>query len=539
MKVSPQRLIRFEQMGIFRPFIRMFEKVNVEFPLQLPTNDYDKWIESKVLINAYDLNLEYEVPGYSDESSEAFYSIFQIDDLHIILSRFTFNMELDQYVGKDMTKSDLSTRLNNIISEINQNIRSENNLQFRRALPVLCQIISNRYYYETQGNGRFSSGSPYPGYTGRYPFSGQRDWDWNEYANKFDPKKIAKQFGLSPNKLMHAYNALASIANACDPLKKWANLVEFVSCERKRELSGNARLALSMRDAAKMLKLLYADLYHTDLPPTHEVSTRIFLHFPELKARKDVRRHMELVVNQYDLNPQPKLVLFVEGKSEKVLITKIFKHYYHSHPGRLGIEINNLKGVGNFTGNRKTDRFNAIFRLVDYLHHHQTIAFLILDNENNAPRLLMEAEKKKPSLYGQKRTFIPSDHIVLWKKSLEFDNFSFAEIAKGLELTGKGSASFSADEVKEAGSSEFPGAELSTLFRKKTNYDLNKPKLAKNLAKLMLDLKSEQPIEKRDIMKTIQRVRELAFLNPFPTLEESWKYNQTSEWLGGTGSAVD
>lgn len=537
LKVTPQRLTRFEQLGIFRPIIRMFEKANTKFPLELPSTDYGKWLDSGVIIDSYDLGLKYEVPKHSDESSEAFYSIFQIDDLHIILSRFTYNIELDQYVGMDITETDLSNRLSHIIAEVNHDIQSSKNLQFRRALSVLCQTISNRYYYETQSNGRFLWANLYPGYFNRFPFSGKRDWDWFEHVNNFDPLDVEKNFDLTPSKLNHAYNALSIIANACDPLREWTNLVEFISYDKKRKLSGKALLALSLRDAAKMLKLLYADLYHKNLPPTHEVSKQVYIHFPELSARKDPRRHLELVVNQYDLNPQPKLVLFVEGKSEKVLIMKIFKFYYKSHPGKFGIEINNLQGVNNFTGDGSADRFTAIFRLVDYLHHHQTIAFLILDNENTAKKLVDEAKKKRPSLYGQQRTYIPANHIVLWEKSLEFDNFSDIEIAHALGLAAKGLATFTPDEVKEARHDKFCGNALSKLFHKNANYDLVKPRLSKHLAKMLLDPKSERPIDERPIVKILQQVRELAFLNPLPTLEESWQYNQTAEWLGGNSSA--
>ena len=38
---------------------------------------------------------------------------------------------------------------------------------------------------------------------------------------------------------------------------------------------------------------------------------------PELNARQDTRRYLELVVNRYELNPQPKASLIVEGSSEE------------------------------------------------------------------------------------------------------------------------------------------------------------------------------------------------------------------------------
>ena len=40
--------------------------------------------------------------------------------------------------------------------------------------------------------------------------------------------------------------------------------------------------------------------------------------FPNSETRKDTRRYLELVVNRYDLNPQPTVSLILEGASENL-----------------------------------------------------------------------------------------------------------------------------------------------------------------------------------------------------------------------------
>ncbi len=135
-----------------------------------------------------------------------------------------------------------------------------------------------------------------------------------------------------------------------------------------------------------MLRLLYTDLYGKDLPHPNEVSRTIITPLPEVEVRKDTRRHLEFVANRFGVNPQPRLCLLVEGASEQAAVTRIFEACYGAHPGRYGIEIIPLGGVSVATGNRKDDRFSAVIRLVDYLHHHQTFALLILDNEGYAMR---------------------------------------------------------------------------------------------------------------------------------------------------------
>ena len=91
-----------------------------------------------------------------------------------------------------------------------------------------------------------------------------------------------------------------------------------------------------------------------------------------------MRRYLEFVTNRLGINPQPRLSLIVEGESEEAAIRQIFEEYYDIHPGIIGIEIIVLGGVDVATGN-KEDRFRAILRLIDYLHHHQTFTFLVLD----------------------------------------------------------------------------------------------------------------------------------------------------------------
>lgn len=268
-----------------------------------------------------------------------------------------------------------------------------------------------------------------------------------------------------------------------------------------------------------MPRLLYKDLYGEDLRPTHQIFGQVINHFPELEAREDVRKHLEFVVNQYDLNPRPKFVLFVEGESELVLINAIFHNYYGCHPGVAGVELVNLRGVNNATGDKKADRFRAIIRLVDYLHHQQTMTFLILDRENYAEKLKANVAKQK-SLHGEERLAVPKEHIVLWKTALEFDNFSDTEIAKAMTQLARGVTTFKREEVKACRESKNAGKSLSDLYRSKTEYGLEKPKLARLLAKILLDPKTRRNPKNQPIIKILDRVRLRAARNPFPTRQD-------------------
>ncbi len=126
--------------------------------------------------------------------------------------------------------------------------------------------------------------------------------------------------------------------------------------------------------------------------------------------------------------------MIVEGPSEEKALETIFEEYLGAHPGKYGIEIIVLGGVDVGPG-WKEDRFRAIIRLLDYLHHHQTFTFLILDNERYARKLKAEAQKAK-SIHSRRYVTRP-EYIKIWKRSFEFDNFSCTEIASVLtEMIG-------------------------------------------------------------------------------------------------------
>jgi hypothetical protein len=530
LDVSKERLDRFEQHNVFTPIFRVFAKDDITQKLRFPNAAVQDWIKSGALIDTIFTHEKYEFENLGRDETEAFYSPFQIDWLSHILTSFTMKLHLDSYLNDDTeTDRDKREKFWQEISESSAQRWQQH--QFRRTLPVLCHFIANRYYAYTQSNKRniaVSSGSsenPWMSVSGW-------DWDWHNYARSFDAQNVEKLFDLTPEKLKHAYEALGASASFCDPLDNWANLVEFVSLKKKQTLKGKALRAQSYRDAANMLRLLHKDLYGEELRPTHQIFGEVINHFPELEAREDVRKYLEFVVNQYDLNPRPKMVLFVEGESELALINAIFYNYYGYHPGRAGIELVNLRGVNNATGDKKADRFRAIIRLVDYLHHHQTMTFLVLDRENYAEKLKANVAKAK-SLHGEERLAVPKEHIVLWKTALEFDNFSDTEIAKAMSHLAGDNSAFSRAEVKLCRESENPGKSLSDLYETKIGYGLEKPKLAGVLAKIMLDPKTRRLPKNRPIIKILNRVRLRAARNPFPTRQDTWELNQQSYWLGG------
>jgi hypothetical protein len=535
LRVSAERLLTLERLGLFSPLVRL-RSPNIERkPLSLPLRD-NEWFDRGWAIDTADGG-EHWVSDQRTNDSEAYYSRFQIASLDFVLSEYDFTVQLEKFVHAPKFDARAWTKIGRQLFKIYETRnRVDGTHLFRPTIDALCQYISDRYYPHTQTNMRsmsvFSGGFSFDEWT----ITNSRKWEWEDYARSWNPRETEETFGLTPAKLKHAYEALAGQQSQVDPLSNWHKLVQFVSPRERDRLKGAALAAETMRSGALMLRLLHKELYGEDLNHPNEVYGTIITHMPELNIRSDARRYLEFVVNQFDLNPRPKLTLFLEGQSEAVAVNAIFERYFGASVGTHAIEIIVLGGVDNATGT-KDDRFRAILRLVDYLHHHQTFTFLILDNENSAAKLKAAAHKAKSTLHA-KRFVTRPEYLKVWRDSFEFDNFSATEIATALRRLAGGSSQFSSADIAVCKRDKLPGAALTVLYRERTGHNLNKLDLARELTECMFEASSRRAIGNRPLIRVLERVVKLAALNPFPTMAESWEYNQTSSYLGKTRERI-
>lgn len=531
LPINKERVLRFEKLGIFSPIFRVqLPNEDEVSPIILPLNKNDQWFQKGWAKDTTRVPINYDVPNPKNRNNEAYYSVFQIYHLKVILSSMTISLHLDSFLTAEK-EVDWIRNASNWMKFAESSLESLSTHEFRRAAALLCQYISDRYYPQTQGDQRIISVSQGNTSVDPWVHNYNYKWQWRDYSRKWDVKKVEKLFQLTPEKLRHAYEAFSSSQAFIDPLEKWYQLVQFVNVRERKNLKGDALQAETLRSGALMLRLLYKDLYSEELPPPNETVGQIINHIPEMEIRTDARRYLEFVSNRYHLNPQPKLVLFVEGQSEELAIRYIFEYYFGAHPGKYALEIVCLGGVDNATGSKKEDRFRAILRLVDYLHHHQTFTFLILDNEGYAKKLKNEAQKAKSTHHG-KRFITRPEYIKIWKISFEFDNYSCSELASAMNIVAKGNAKFSCADIESCKKDKNPGSALSSLYKQKTNYELNKIKFNEELIEAAFSKNTHKKPQNRPIIKTLERVEKLAIRNPLPTMHESWEKNQSSRYLG-------
>jgi hypothetical protein len=165
-------------------------------------------------------------------------------------------------------------------------------------------------------------------------------------------------------------------------------------------------------------------------------------------AEDDPLRALELVANDFGVNPKPQLVLFVEGATELMVVPLLFDRMYATTLGVFGIELVRVRSVSNATGGSDSS-YSARWRLIDYLHHHQTIAFVLLDNEGLAPVNIGKGLRRASSIHFPDRRVTRPNYVKLWNLSFEMDNFNDGELATALTRYADRQARFSAADVKQ------------------------------------------------------------------------------------------
>ena len=530
ISIDRDRLFRLERLRLFAPMFRVITPHIDVAPLSIPPEKNNNWFMKGWAWDTTGIEPTYQVPNYEDQTQEGYYSIFQIDHLEIVLSGMTLPVHLDRCLESSANEIVNWNKSGERWLEFGQSrADSLRTHEFRRARALLCQFVSNCYYPRTQGNQRTIQVPQGLNSSDRWTTVNAFEWDWHAVVRNWKPKEVECLFHLTPSKLRHAYEGLAVSQEHNDPLEHWYQLTQFVNPQERERMKGDALRTETLRSGAHMLRLLYKDLYGAELPHPNEVTGMIITHVPELEVRKDTRRYLEFVVNRYGLNPQPTVSLIVEGPSEEKAVAVIFEQYFGAHPGKYGIEIIVLGGVDVATGT-KEDRFRAIVRLIDYLHHHQTFTFLILDNERYARKLKAEAQRAK-SIHSRRYVTRP-EYVRIWKRSFEFDNYTCAEIAAVLTDMAVGKKCFSRAEIDACQQDPNPGAKLKNLYCRKTGKKLDKLKLSVLLAERMFSSDSRKKIASRPIIKTLERVVRLAARNLFPTMQEVWEINQASKYFG-------
>jgi hypothetical protein len=457
ISVDADRLRQFERIGVFRPLLRAYSP---ETQRKIATveggyrdlgelEDGEEWDgETQTELAGFDPTTKMAqvwrdhgllwVPGQGEweheatmgtepERNEAFYSRFQIWPLNHVVSALTMTVQLEWATNADGSPNlGWSPRLRKRASDWGrQAAKSLRGWHNDDKVAVLAQLIANRFFYKTQSDGRQMT-------IGQF-----HDWEWGAYARGWQADPLVNAFALTEAESKTFYEALDIGWTHVDPLARWHNLTRFVRVEKRKRLKDDALHGLNLREMAHMHRLFHAEAFGKELRPLGEVAVTIIKRVPDIDAESDPMRVLELVANDFGVNGKPQLVLFVEGETEQAVLPVLFERLWGAPVTRYGIEILAIGGVDNAAG-AKENRFSAMWRLVDYLHHHQTLAFVLLDNEGLARRNVRSGLPKAPSVHSTDRKATRSDHIKVWRTNFELENFSDTELGQAMnQLAGR------------------------------------------------------------------------------------------------------
>jgi hypothetical protein len=557
IKVDSARLRQFERIGVFRPLLRVFRP---EITYKMETGEHgwcyagelqegEEWGgETRVEIAEFDpstraaRNWRKEgliwVPGQCNceheatidtlaERHEAYYSRFQILPLDGIVTMLTMSVQLEWATLPDGTpNAKWSPRLRHNAGTWGR--RAAAALRAPRdedVIAVLLQLIANRFFYKTQSDSRQMT-------IGQF-----HDWEWGAYARAWAPDPFRQAVALDEKESRNFYEWLDSRWTHVDPVSRWYNLTRFVRIDKRKLLKDDALHGLALRDMAQMLRLFHREAFGKDLRPLGEVGVHIIKRVPDIDPEKDPMRALELSANDFGVNGKPQLVLFVEGETEQAILPVIFERLWGAPASRYGIEISNLGGVDNAAGGKEAP-FSALWRLVDYLHHRQTLAFVLLDNEGYATRNVRDGLRKANSVHWPDRKATRRDHIKVWRTSFELENFSDTEIAQALNRIA-GKEIFARADVAACRAAVLAGPKkgqklltIDRLFEERSGVPLNKPRLGLILVDIMMDPANRRSPGNRPITKYLVRVARKASRNFQPVTQEDWEINQRSGYLG-------
>ena len=456
----------------------------------------------------------------------ALYSRFQVWDLERTQAPLTMTVLLDGFAGKGTNGF---TRLGeNLGKHLDGVLNSVGKHPYDDGAAFVAQALASRYYPQTQGDRRTITVSA--------PLEPD-EWDWWEYARSWEPRARAEELGVTPEDLREYVSHLQSAASWADPMEPWYDLVQFIRVDERARLKGDARRAQDLYAMEHMGRLFFAELTGSQLSPPDEdrTWTRESVYGPGTTS--DPRLHLEYVANRYHLNPRPRLLLVVEGESEAEQLPRILHTLLDRPASVLGIEIRPLRGIDEFVGRRSRDRYGALEKLIDDHHHRGTPVVIVLDRENDAPRVAEELRRARSRLNPERRLTRP-EYIHLWERSIEFDNFKESEIATALTTVAGDRTTFTEAEVKEALSAydRGEGDPLAALYWERLNYGLSKPRL---LTALVDQILARRPAEfdergdgRRPVVQVMQRVAQLAATNTFPISQRGWEENQASGFFG-------
>lgn len=382
------------------------------------------------------------------------------------------------------------------------------------------------------------------------------DKKWHEAKRNFKLESVLNKIGLRIKDVAKWYKIFSDKAQDLLGIERddWVQLWKNIAWREKDELKGSVRLGVEYLQWAVMLKRIIEEHLQKeilDIDEMSNISNDDILKFDPLKMNQygvllrasrnkrysgneknyyyDRYKRLFYLANDFGLDYQPRVMVFVEGKTEVIVLPEIFERYVGNKPEDLGIEFVNIEGISKFFGpkisikdvNNKYQKgfINNFNHLASYnLNKWQIMPFFIGDDENNISLLLNNGVSIS---FNQNQYPFPKDWQFIWGitnsnqpfegKDFEMANFSDDEVAT--VLSEKLQKQITAEWVK--GKRDI-GKGIKQID---TDVEGHKIEIAKKLCQNLFDKykkERDKSVFERPIFSVIDKITKLAVLNHPP-----------------------
>ena len=298
----------------------------------------------------------------------------------------------------------------------------------------------------------------------------------------FDLDEVLDLINLDSDELYKAYaivcSKLRDLLGSDDIIQLWKN----ISWSKKDKCIGNTRLGIEYLQWAMMLKRCIEDYLGHETFDVDEVNgnwEKVRDQLPSDETGRTLRgvrndRYMNKLNDEYEfrlnrkklyylansltLDYHPRVIIFVEGDTEEIMIPKFFEFYGYDFKDS-GFEIVNIEGITKYYSGsiefQKSDEkidnviINNFRNLITFnLNLWQAIPFFIGDNENDITEKLKKGiifdtksliqqftnhsfRKVKNEIieeYGEVNDTMIKEWVHKWDNDFELDNFTASEL---------------------------------------------------------------------------------------------------------------
>lgn len=302
---------------------------------------------------------------------------------------------------------------------------------------------------------------------------------------EFDLNKVLKILNINEELLYKTYYEISSklkgLLGSNEMIQLWKN----ISWNKKDKCIGNTRLGIEYLQWAMMIKKCIENyLKHeivdvdeiddwreiTNIIPSKEngVNLRSYRNKVYINKINDEyefklnRKKLYYLANSLTLDYHPRVIIFVEGYTEEIMIPKFFEFCGYNFKD-VGFEIVNISGISKFYSgeinvrnkcNKYIKNIISNFKnLIEFnLELYQTIPFFVGDNENDITNqlekgIIFDLEKlfkniderpfnKIKEEYFNENNEVNNNFIkewtFVWEYDFELDNFSIDELKEAI-----------------------------------------------------------------------------------------------------------